>query len=115
MAGPMNRAALQGMERAVIQELRDGELERFKKEVYRDILVAAGFGQTYKNIYVTNWVTLGKALMLRRSYNTNEMLKQDELNILLDTCMENLKEMFLDVDINIIYRHNEPYIHVNWS
>jgi hypothetical protein len=53
--------------------------------------------------------------MLRRSYNTNEMLKQDELNILLDTCMENLKEMFLDVDINIIYQHNEPYIHVNWS
>lgn len=115
MAGPMNRAALQGMERAVIQELRDGELERFKKEVYRDILVAAGFGQTYKNIYVTNWVTLGKALMRRRNHNDNTILQQDELNTLLNTCKEILNEMFVDVDINVMYQYNEPYIHVNWS
>jgi len=119
MAVPITRAQLQEMERLAIQQIRDGEVERFKKEVYNDVLLAASFGERFKNIYVTHWVTLGKALMMRRNYNNNEVLQQDELNILLNTFNQILSEMFPDVDINIRYNniepYNQPHIHINWD
>ena len=83
MAVPITRAELQDMERLAIEQIRDEELERFKKEIRHDVLLAASFGQTFINIYVTNWVKLGKALMMRRNNNNNDVLQQDELNILL--------------------------------
>ena len=115
MAVRMTRADLQGIEGRAIEQIRDGELQRFRNEVHHDVVVAASFGQRCTNIYVTNWVTLGKALMRRRNHNDNTILQQDELNTLLNTCKEILNEMFVDVDINVMYQYNEPYIHVNWS
>ena len=119
MAARMTRADLQGMERRAIEHIRDGELERFRKDVHHDIVVAESFGQRCTNIYVTNWVTLGKALMMRRNNNNNEVLQQDELNILLNTCNQILNEMFADVDISTRYNnyepYNQPYIHIDWS
>jgi len=119
MVTPITRAELQGLERLTIQKIRDDELERFKKDVRHDVLLAASIGERFKNIYVTHWVTLGKALMLRRNYNNNEVLQQDELNILLNTCNQILSEMFPDVDISSRYNnyepYNQPYIHIDWS
>ena len=115
MPARITRADLQGMERRAIEALRDGELERFKTETRRDIGFSAGFGHTYMNIFITSWVTLGKALMMRRNINNSDVLQEDELIILINTCLQTLTEMYEDVDITVMDRDRQPYICVNWS
>jgi hypothetical protein len=67
------------------------------------------------NIYITSWVTLGKALMMRRNINNSDVLQEDELIILINTCLQTLTEMYEDVDITLMDRDNQPYICVDWS
>ena len=53
--------------------------------------------------------------MMRRNINNSDVLQEDELIILINTCLQTLTEMYEDVDITVIDRDRQPYICVNWS